>query len=191
MRLSLRSILMSAGIAAAVVGGLAPAATAAPLSSRPAAAAPVPAAVPAAVPATGPAGSDVSSVNTGPLADAPVAAALLCTFTTNGDFVHVSSSAFEASGHGWWVNTDCDTSTAVVTVQLQEFFSDGSWRNKGTVGRSTVRSGGGSAARATGRASCANGSVTGWRSVIDVDLVGLADDPGVLITPSQNIGCRQ
>ncbi|MEN2417025.1 hypothetical protein AABB02_02850 [Streptomyces rimosus] len=115
----------------------------------------------------------------------------VCTFTTRGDYVHVSSSAFEASGHGWWVNGNCPTSTAVVTVELQEYYSDGSWRTKGTVGQATVRSGGGAGNRATGRAGCNNSSLTGWRSVVDVDLVGVADDPGKLITPARNINCRR
>jgi hypothetical protein len=115
----------------------------------------------------------------------------VCSFTTNGDFVHVSSTAFEASGHGWWVNGNCDTTTAVVTVQLQQFYSDGVWRNIGTVGRSTVRSGGGSGNRATGRAACTGSALTGWRSVIDVDLVGLADDPRKLTTAARNINCRR
>ena len=87
------------------------------------------------------------------------------------------------------MNGNCPTSTAVVTVQLQEFYSDGSWRNKGTVGRATVRSGGGAGNRATGRAGCNNGTVVGWRSVIDVDLVGVADSPDKLTTPARNIPC--
>jgi hypothetical protein len=119
----------------------------------------------------------------------PRSSADVCVFETNGDYVHVSSSAFEASGHGWWTNGDCPTSTAVVTVQLQEYYSDGSWHNKGTVGRSTVRSGGGAGNRATGRAGCNNAKTVSWRSVVDVDLVGLADDPGKLVTPVRDIGC--
>ena len=115
----------------------------------------------------------------------------VCFFYTRGDYVHVSSTAFEASGHGWWVNVDCNATWAVVTVQLQEYYSDGTWRNKGTVGSATVRSGGGAGNRATGRAGCYNSSLTGWRSVIDVDLVGLADDPNKLTTAAQNIYCRR
>ena len=105
--------------------------------------------------------------------------------------VHVSSSAFEASGHGWWVNGDCPATLAVVTVQLQQYYSDGKWRNIGSAGKSTVRSGGGAGNRATGRVECANRSVTGWRSVVDVDLVGVADDPGKLTTTSRDIACRK
>lgn len=149
-------------------------------------------AAPDAVPAAVPAAEEGQTVLSGSAsASDEVQAAAICTFTTNGDYVHVSSSAFEASGHGWWVNGNCNTSTAVVTVQLQQYYSDGSWRNVGTVGRSTVRSGGGAGNRATGRGGCNNSSVTGWRSVIDVDLVGLADDPGKLTTPSRNIACRR
>lgn len=151
------------------------------------AAAPV---TPAPAPAAAADGGGVSVDNTGSSSDG-LGIAATCTFFTEGDYVHVSSTAFEASGHGWWVNGDCPATWAVVTVQLQEFYSDGSWRNKGTVGQATVRSGGGAGNRATGRAGCNDASVTGWRSVVDVDLVGLADDPNKLITPARNIGCRR
>lgn len=113
-----------------------------------------------------------------------------CTYYAEGDYVHVSSTAFEASGHGWWVNQGCPVTHAVVTVQLQEYYNDGSWRNKGVKGSGTVASGGGSTRRVTGRAACSNGLSTGWRSVIVVDLVNYNDVPSRLITPSRNIGCR-
>lgn len=116
----------------------------------------------------------------------------VCVFYTNGDYVHVSSTApAAASGHGWWTNGNCNATLAVVTVQLQQYYSDGRWRNVGSAGRATVRSGGGAGNRATGRVNCTNREVTGWRSVIDVDLVGLADDPGKLTTSSRNITCRR
>ncbi|WP_156184647.1 hypothetical protein [Allosalinactinospora lopnorensis] len=76
-------------------------------------------------------------------------------------------------------------------MQLQQYYSDGRWRNIGSVGRKTVASGGGAGNRATGRAGCNNSSLTGWRSVIDVDLVGQADDPRKLTTPARNIRCRR
>jgi hypothetical protein len=115
---------------------------------------------------------------------------IVCSFRIEGDYVHISSSAFEASGHGWWINGNCNTTFAVVTVQLQQYYSDGSWRNVGTVGTATVRSGGGAGNRATGRAVCNNNSVTGWRSVIDVDLVGILDSPRKYTTATRNIACR-
>lgn len=114
-----------------------------------------------------------------------------CRFNTGGDYVHVSSTAPEASGHGWWINLGCRASTATVTVQLQEYYSDGSWRNNGTIGRSTVAAGGGSGSRATGRAGCTTRSLTGWRSIVDVDITGLIDDPTKLTTPTVNILCRR
>jgi hypothetical protein len=184
MHHSLRKISLTAGIMSAVLlGASQTSATATSAESDP---------TPAAVPATVPGSGGLSLENSG--SGSPVAALgpdAVCVFTTNGDYVHVSSSAFEASGHGWWINGDCPTSTAVVTVQLQEYYSDGSWRNKGTVGRLTVRSGGGGGNRATGRGGCNSSSVTSWRSVVDVDLVGVADDPGKLTTPSRNINCRR
>lgn len=146
---------------------------------------------PTAVPAAAPADSNGSLEMIGSSGDgADASTSAVCTFYTRGDYVHISSSAFEASGHGWWVNVDCNTTSAIVTVQLQQYYSDGSWRNVGTVGSATVSSGGGAGNRATGRAACSSSSLTGWRSVIDVNLVGILDDPGKLTTPSQNISCR-
>ncbi|MET8764197.1 hypothetical protein [Lentzea sp. NPDC004782] len=116
----------------------------------------------------------------------------VCVFYTNGDYVHVSSTPpASASGHGWWTNGNCNATLAVVTVQLQQYYSDGKWRNIGSAGKATVRSGGGAGNRATGRVTCSNREVTGWRSVIDVDLVGLADDPSKLTTATRNITCRR
>lgn len=76
-------------------------------------------------------------------------------------------------------------------MQLQQYFSDGSWRNAGTATTSRVSSGGGSGKRTTDRADCTNSSTTTWRSVVDVDLVGLVDDTSVLVTPAQNVACRR
>lgn len=114
----------------------------------------------------------------------------ICGFETRGDYVHLSSSVWEASGHGWWVNINCNATTAVVTVQLQQRI-DGEWRDAGTAGKATVRSGGGAGHRATGRATCHSSTVTEWRSVIDVDVVSVLDPPNTLTTGGRNIRCRQ
>lgn len=114
----------------------------------------------------------------------------VCIFFTRGDYVHISSTAFEASGHGWWINVNCPTQWALVTVQLQQQPSNGRWQNAGTVGRATVRSGGGAGNRATGRARCSGGDLTAWRSIVDVDLIGLQDDPTPRITPVRYLRCR-
>ncbi len=168
---SLRMILTAAVLSVALLGGSQTSAIAAP-------------AIPAPAPAPYSTSGKVGLKSTGDRT-----ASSVCFFTTNGDYVHRSGS--DASGHGWWVNGNCRATFAVVTVQLQEYYSDGSWRNKGAPGRRTVRSGGGRGNRATGRAGCNNSSVTGWRSVIDVDVVGVADDPRKLTTPGRNISCRR
>jgi hypothetical protein len=150
--------------------------------------APVDAPVPAVVPEPG---SELSLDNMGSPADT-LGPAGLCYFRAKGDYVHLSSSASVASGHGWWVNGNCNARFAVVTVQLQEYYSDGRWRNVGTVGRATVTSGGGRGNRATGRAGCNNNSgLASWRSVIDVDVIGVIDDPSKLTTPFRNIRCHR
>lgn len=110
-----------------------------------------------------------------------------CFFATFGDRVHLSGS--EASGHGWWINIDCPPALGRVTVQLQEFIGH-AWRNVGTVGEKTVRAGGGRGKRATARAQCRSRSLTSWRSVIDVDLIDLPDDPDKTVTPSTKLRCR-
>ena len=104
--------------------------------------------------------------------------------------MHMSSTGFAASGHGWWVNRGCPTGLATVTVQLQQYFSDGIWRNRGAKSSATVSSGGGSGNWAVGRADCSTGSLTGWRSIIDVDLVLVNDPSGVGTTDARNVPCR-
>lgn len=113
----------------------------------------------------------------------------VCLAYTRGDYVHKSGS--DASGHGWWDNVDCSATYADVTVQLQQYYSDGSWRNIGSPGTARVREGGGSGKRATGRVACTSSRYTGWRSVIDVDLVGSIDDSSKLATIGRNIYCRR
>ena len=118
------------------------------------------------------------------------AAAAICTFYTKGDYAHRSSTGFAASAHGWWTNVNCRTSSAKVTVWLQQYYSDGVWRTKAT-GTGTWAPGGGAGNRTTARALCADSRSTGWRSVVDVDLVGLADDRGRLTTSAVNLACRR
>ena len=112
-----------------------------------------------------------------------------CRYTTNGDNPHISSSSAGdkkvASAHGWWETTTphkCP-SHAWVTVWLQGWSCNASRtrcsfevldRNKGR-----RRPGSGSAFRVNVRNTCANTDeeVT-YRSVIDVDLIGVWDGPG-------------
>ena len=114
-----------------------------------------------------------------------------CSPQAVGDYVHVSSTPPPtASGHGWWNKGNCTAVKAQVTVQLQEFFSDGSWRNKGTAGSAAIYAGGGSGNRVTGRATCTAGTaLTGWRSVVTADVIGQSG-LSQIITAAQDIYCR-
>jgi hypothetical protein len=125
---------------------------------------------------------------TSPVLGTAAAATGPCSFANEGDYVHVSS--IFASGHGWWDNIDCESSKATVTVQLQEYFSNGTWRNEGPPGVATVYSGGGSANRATAKAECANQLyLVSWRSSVHVDVVGIPTLPNTYYTAGQNIFC--
>jgi hypothetical protein len=111
-----------------------------------------------------------------------------CVFFTDGDRVHRSGA--DVSGHGWWVRINCPAGTkAKVTIWLEEYFSDGTWRVKAE-GDKTVYSGGGRANRAAAHASCNSFSAfVSWRSRIDVDLVGRVDSAEQAITPVQDLAC--
>lgn len=112
---------------------------------------------------------------------------VLCGFVMDGDYVHLSAG--DASGHGWWVNKDCEATQAVVTIQLQQYIN-GSWVNAGLPGQKTVYSGDGAANRAVARAHCNSTTTTSWRSEIDVDLIGIPDTPDKYYTPTRSLNCR-
>jgi hypothetical protein len=114
-------------------------------------------------------------------------AAAGCTPFAQGDYAHVSSG--DVSAHGWWTIGDggCPNEKASVTVGLQEYFSDLTWHNEGTVGTSSVYPGGGSANRAAARATCAATTpIAGWRSYVIVKIGNGAS----AYTAAQNIACR-
>lgn len=116
-------------------------------------------------------------------------AALVCNFQQAGDYVHISSTPpRSASAHGWWYNTDCKATRATVTIQLQIRHWWG-WGNAGSAGSAEVKQGGGSSSRVTARATCANRDSNSWRSVVDVDLAGVADAPNTLTTPARTLAC--
>jgi hypothetical protein len=62
-----------------------------------------------------------------------------CTPYVNGDTVHVSSG--DASSHGWWLIGNCPNVKATVTNELQEYFSDKTWRTQATNSVSVYPSG--------------------------------------------------
>jgi hypothetical protein len=116
-----------------------------------------------------------------------------CSPTPQGDYAHISSSGPppQVSAHAYWLKNNCKVNSALVTVQLQEYFSDGSWRNKGTLGSKTIPSGKiPLGQRPNGRSTCTGGTaLTGWRSVVWVGTIG---EFGLneQITATQNIKCR-
>jgi hypothetical protein len=116
-----------------------------------------------------------------------------CAPIPKGDYVHISSSGPppQASAHAYWLKNNCKVNSALVTVQLQEYYSDGSWRNKGTLGSKTIPSGKiPLSKRPNGRTVCTGGTaLTSWRSVVWVGTIG-EFGLGEQTTATQNIKCR-
>lgn len=116
-----------------------------------------------------------------------------CNPIAQGDYAHVSSTPpATASAHGWWRKNNCTVNAAVVTVQLQEFFSDGSWRIQAeNVGTITPAPTGSTSPRVTARKTCSGTQLTGWRSVVTANTEPAGERGfGSTTTPAQNIRCR-
>lgn len=107
---------------------------------------------------------------------------------TRGDNVHISSdvsSGRTASAHGWWEKGTTSATLADVTADLQ-VLNNGNWI---TVATHTRRVAPGTYRRANPRILCRNSYWVNWRSVIDVDLVGIPDTPNKLVTPVKYLQC--
>ena len=118
-----------------------------------------------------------------------------CSYTTEGDDPHISSTEDAVSAHGWWttpgVSWNCP-SKADVTVTLRVWVCDPSecWWSTIGKGKKRVYPGGGSARRATARASCHDwDALIAYQSIIDVDLVGQSD-PSDVKTKGKQLRCR-
>lgn len=116
-----------------------------------------------------------------------------CTYRQVNDNVHISSTPpTAASGHGWWqlAGGTCP-STANVDIVLQAVLCGPPGCDWNTVasGSSTVRPGGGSGKRATGRETCAGTRTVGWRSYVDVDLTGVSDPSGYTYSVARDLAC--
>ncbi|MBO0512653.1 hypothetical protein [Streptomyces beijiangensis] len=110
-------------------------------------------------------------------------------FQTAGDRVHVSKAKTPtASAHGWWINGSGPGIKAKVTIWLQAKDSKGHWH---TVAKDvkTVKPSGGSQGRATARKFCVGDADTIWRSIVDVDVIGVNDSPDKLTTPATSLKC--
>lgn len=113
-----------------------------------------------------------------------------CSYDTRGDWPHRSGT--DVSAHGWWVflSGSCPAQ-ADVTVDLQQYWCDNwgcRWITRAR-GSKRVYAGGGSANRANARKYCDSSEYTGWRNVVDVDLVGV-NDPADKAYIIQNVYCR-
>lgn len=78
---------------------------------------------------------------------------------------------------------------AKVTVWLQTKHGN-TWRTVAE-GSKKVKAGGkgASSRRANARRTCENRDKTQWRSVIDVDLIGIADSPEKAVTRAVTLAC--
>ena len=77
------------------------------------------------------------------------------------------------------------------TKKIRRFWFDSwpdatGWNNKNN---KPVRPGGGSGHRANARRPCNGTTVTQWRSVVDVDVIGYKDPPNVLVTSDRFLEC--
>lgn len=139
-----------------------------------------------------------SSVQTGDVVpgEGGVVGQTSCNYTTEGDHPHISSSGNAVSAHGWWttpgVSWNCP-SYADVTVVLRMWvcnsISGNCWWTTLNTGKKRVLAGGGSGKRATARSSCSASTTVGYRSIIDVDLVGQTDPSDVKVI-TLNVPCR-
>ncbi len=128
-----------------------------------------------------------------PLASSGPIDAFGCVYTQEVDNAHISSDPpTAASSHGWWtyVSGSCP-STANVDTYLQALWWTGytyEWRTV-AFNSGDVYAGGGSGNRITARYNCANLNLVSWRSLVDVDLNGQWDPPGLTESPYQNLNC--
>lgn len=133
---------------------------------------------------------DEATASTDPVETRTVAGT--CNYETKGDYSHMSSTGWAASAHGWWLEYGGCPSTAWVTVYLQAWYctnGSGCWWQTIATGRQQVVPGGGSGNRATARHDCSSSTWVTYRSIVDVDLVGVVDPPDQLVTQAQSLPC--
>ena len=129
-----------------------------------------------------------------PLAESGDIVAGSCVYRQAIDNPHISSTAPDAASvHGWWlVNGGECPSTATVSVALQGFWCDSfgcRWITVATGVGSHV-AGGGGGNRTTARRPCSSTArLVGWRGLVDVDLDGVVDPPGLTPSTIVNLFC--
>lgn len=118
-----------------------------------------------------------------------------CWYRQAVDNAHISSELpTAASSHGWWRReyiSNCPE-YANVDTYLEGYWCD-IWGCRWitvTSNSGDVREGGGSGRRVTARQACsATDRQVGWRSFVDVDLIGVWDPPGYTYSEPQNLYC--
>ncbi len=110
-------------------------------------------------------------------------------FATAGDWVHVTGG--QASAHGWWERTKNTklpvTQKASVRIWLQHTGGIG-WLNAGDPEKRTLFAG--RSKSVNKRVTCKSTAKMKWRSVVDVDLIGVIDDPIRLVTTVKELKCK-
>jgi hypothetical protein len=110
-------------------------------------------------------------------------------FITNGDRVHISSTPPRtASAHAWWTHVSGPGTKAKVTIWLQ-MKSGKKWHSVAKNAKNLKSGNGGSARRVVARKKCANHNKRQWRTMIDVDLIGVADSPEKAYTKQVTVKC--
>ena len=126
-------------------------------------------------------------------------ASLGCDYEAGGDYPHLSGTGFATSAHGWWEDNSPGQCPeyADVDIILQArmcYYEDGQptdrcyWDSLVRKERRIRAGTGGSGRRVPVRHNCASTQTTGYRSVIDVDLVGVPDGIGKLYR-TNNVDC--
>jgi hypothetical protein len=119
----------------------------------------------------------------------PAEAALIgCKPKTGVDNPHVSSSALQVSGHGWWNKGTCDGDRkAKVKTCLYELYTDGFWHQKACKTRKLKT---GRSKSSNARHACSTVVMTGWLNVVDVDVIGQIDS-GAKGQKAKDVPCRK
>ena len=115
-----------------------------------------------------------------------------CTYAQRNDDPHISSTApLAASVHGWFDRISGTCPQATVKVYLQGYYCTGGQCGWVTVSFSSgdVFAGGGSGNRITARRTCAGSSLTGFRGITDIDLIGISDPQVFTFSTIVNLGC--
>jgi hypothetical protein len=111
-----------------------------------------------------------------------------------GDYVHVTTTNKQASGHGWWVYVSgtMPPNGVTVTVTLQAWLTTPECPGYYSVARSSgvlYLSGGGSGNRITAKATCASTVKRLWRSVVTVVVNTYPSSTGSVTTSPQTRAC--